>query len=287
MIRQLLQNGCIKQAPLVKSWGLNVPQIGNHLLLLIILFYKNKSVYYYSPIIIMFNQSNQPNCPSRFLNQRTGLRDDSCEKTWRDRSNELMSNYWLSFPPGYDVNQGYLCEPGLNSQTAPLLGERACDSSELRNGCLGNLITHTGARRQLAVRPFRTVPHMGSCRVPMMDADTYSMLVSGESTRTGKGCDSLSGINIDRFEPLVPCLKYNIQNPDHYIPKYWVRGGMDTRAYIRNTDYLKACGIKKCVTPCEKAFCGPQNISSKIALSRGQTANLPCFPNSCVINSRC
>lgn len=227
------------------------------------------------------------NCPPRYLNQKTDMRNDCCEMTWRDRSNEIIANYWLDCPAKCEIDPGYLCEPGLFDQRPPLLCENVCTGSDLKNGCIGNVITHTGARQQLRTRPYRTVPYMGNCRAPMMNPDAYSMLVSGESTRTGKGCNSLSGVTIDRFEPLVPCLRYNIQNPVHYIPKYWVRGGMDTRAYIRNTDYLRACGIKKCVTPCEKNFCALKDLPPEQALVRGQTANLPCFPNSCMINSKC
>ena len=46
------------------------------------------------------------------------------------------------------------------------------------------------------------------------------------------------------FIPLVPHLAENVQNVDHIIPTYWVRGGMSTRTIVRNIDYLKSCGIK-------------------------------------------
>jgi hypothetical protein len=236
------------------------------------------------------NSHGRPmNCPSRKLFQNTDMRNDCCEKTWRDRSNEIIANYWLDCPPTCEINPGYLCEPGLNDQIPPLICDNISTDSDLKNGCAGNVITHTGAKQQLRVRPYRTVPHMGACRAPLMNPDTYSILLSGESTRTGKGCDSLSGVTIDRFEPLVPCIKYNIQDPVHYIPKYWVRGGMDTRSYQRNSDYLRSCGIsnKNCITPCQKQFCPIQKLPPKMALARGQTANLPCMPNSCTINSRC
>lgn len=223
------------------------------------------------------------NCPPRTFNRNTSLKNDCCEKTWRDRSNEIFANYRFDCPPNCEINQSYLCEPGMIDQLSPINPEKICAGSELRNGCIGNVITHTGAKQQLAVRPFLSVPYMGQCRTPLMNVDTYSALSSGESTRTGKGCNSLAGVTINRFIPLVPCLKQNIQDPVHYIPKYWVRGGMDTRAYMRNTDYLRACGIKKCVTPCQKAFCPIPELPANMALARGQTANLPCMPNSCRI----
>ena len=69
--------------------------------------------------------------------------------------------------------------------------------------------------------------------------------MSGNDTRVKKAADTLAGVSIDRFIPLVPCLQENIQNPEHIIPQYWVRGGESSRSYIQNIDYYKLCGIKK------------------------------------------
>lgn len=226
-------------------------------------------------------------CQPSFIRQSTRQSNDCCERSWRDRSNEMIANYQTNFPARCELNPGYLCEPGMNDQIPPLLCDNIGTSSDMRNGCMGNVMTHTGSRQQLRVRPFRSTPYMGTCRAPLMDSDTYSALISGEQTRTGRTCNSLSGVTIDRFTPLVPCLQQNIQDPVHYIPQYWVRGGMDTRAYLRNADYLKACGIKRCITPCEKSFCAIKDLTPQQARQRGQTANLPCLPDSCVINSRC
>ena len=72
-----------------------------------------------------------------------------------------------------------------------------------------------------------------------------SKLLSGEDTHMDKSCDTLSGVSIDRFTPLVPCLKENVQDTKHIIPQYWVRGGMSTRNIIRNIDYMRTCGFRK------------------------------------------
>jgi hypothetical protein len=203
--------------------------------------------------------------------------------TWRDRSNEIMADYWMYCPATCGQND-YLCEVGLEKQRSPKLCGTEQLSSDLRNGCLGNVLTHDRTRRNLDVRPYRTVPGMTQCLTPLMNTDVYSQMISGEATRTGKGCNSLAGVTINRFTPLVPCLQYNIQNPVHYIPKYWVRGGMDTRAYIRNVDYLRACGIEKCKTPCQRNFCVDQHLPPYEAIQRGQTKNMPCLPNGCPIS---
>ena len=49
----------------------------------------------------------------------------------------------------------------------------------------------------------------------------------------------------DNFIPLVPEIQENIQNIDHIIPTFWVRGGMSSRTVVRNIDYLKSCGLSR------------------------------------------
>ena len=34
----------------------------------------------------------------------------------------------------------------------------------------------------------------------------------------------------------------NVQNTDHIIPEYWIRGGMNSRSVHRNINYLRSCG---------------------------------------------
>ena len=40
---------------------------------------------------------------------------------------------------------------------------------------------------------------------------------------------------------MIPNLKKNIQDPNHIVPEYWIRGGESTRNVVRNIDYLKNC----------------------------------------------
>ena len=93
----------------------------------------------------------------------------------------------------------------------------------------------------LQARPFITVPFMGAGNTCILNADVESKLKFGEDTFVPKSMNELSGITIDRFIPLIPCIKDNIQDPIHLIPSSWVRGGADTRAVIRNIDYRKQC----------------------------------------------
>ena len=211
---------------------------------------------------------------NKWLNENTRLANDSCQKTWRDNSSKIMSEYAFGYNTRCNNDSKYLCEPGLNQQYPSLICGNG--DSKLRNGKTGNQMTHTKARQSLNSRPYRTVPFMGECRAPLMDTDTYSMLLSGENTRVLKSCNTQA--RLDRFEPQVACIKNNIQDPKHHIPTYWVRGGMSTSSYYRNADYLKACGIKKCRSECQELFCPNTDVSERIKRQKMQGRNLPCFP---------
>jgi hypothetical protein len=106
-------------------------------------------------------------------------------------------------------------------------------------------ITNYKDKQQLQSREFKGSPYMGAGQTHIVNPVLYSKLVSGNDTRVKKAADTLAGVSIDRFIPLVPCLQDNIQNPEHIIPQYWVRGGESSRAHIQNIDYYKLCGIEK------------------------------------------
>jgi len=109
---------------------------------------------------------------------------------------------------------------------------------------LKSALTNDKMRQQLATRPYN-VPYMGAGETHIVQPEVYSRLVSGAETRVKKATDALSGVSIDRFIPMVPCLAKNIQNTDHIIPEYWIRGGESSRSYIQNVDYFKMCGIQR------------------------------------------
>jgi len=108
-----------------------------------------------------------------------------------------------------------------------------------------SILTNPKQKQQLTTRPFKGWPYMGAGATHIVQPDTYSKLMSGTDTRTKKAGDALSGVSIDRFIPLVPCLADNVQNTEHIIPEYWVRGGESSRAQIQNIDYYKLCGIRR------------------------------------------
>ena len=115
------------------------------------------------------------------------------------------------------------------------------DSTLLRNGVLQNDVS----KRELDTRLFPGAPLMTIGQSELKNTDLSSRLKLGEETRTSKSANSTSSYSANNFIPLVPSIAENIQNVDHIIPTFWVRGGMSSRAVIRNADYIKSCGLNK------------------------------------------
>jgi len=120
------------------------------------------------------------------------------------------------------------------------------NDSRIRDGTLGNISTQTKHKSDkiLECRPFITTPFMGAGQASSSNTDTQSDLLRGEYSSKRKSCNELSGISINRFIPLIPEIKREVQNPKHIIETAWVRGGKHTRMTLRNMDYMKSCGIK-------------------------------------------
>ena len=116
---------------------------------------------------------------------------------------------------------------------------------DMESNLMQSTMTNPKYKQQLITRPFKGWPYMGAGSTHIVNPDLYSRLSSGTDTRTKKAADALAGVSIDRFIPLVPCLAENVQNTEHIIPEYWVRGGESSRAHIQNIDYYKLCGIKR------------------------------------------
>lgn len=130
--------------------------------------------------------------------------------------------------------------------------ERSCNTNIFNNNSIkpdfnikltGNEITSHKHKcdKLLQARPFATTPFMGNGRTTIIHPEVENKLKLGEDTYVPKSMNSLSGITIDRFEPLIECIENNIQDTKHIIPEKWIRGGADTRAIIKNIDYRKDC----------------------------------------------
>lgn len=87
-------------------------------------------------------------------------------------------------------------------------------------------------------RPFLSVPYMGGGRG---NADVETLLLHSEQVRQGKECGTVTETQFDGvYTPMIPNLKENIQNPNNLITEDaspgWVRGGLPSRAYIRDVN---------------------------------------------------
>ncbi len=191
------------------------------------------------------------------INNHTRLKDDECERYDRNRQNTQVNTYALnsynsnSFNSNLNNNNNAtymntLGDVGVYYNLQNRINDNTNECS-FRNGKFGNIITNDKSRasKQLAPYPHSTTPYKGAGYTSIVNPELQSMLYPGESTKTGKSCNSLADVSINRFTPLIKCLEENVQNTSHIIPKYWVRGGQDTRSVIRNIDYMKCIGIRK------------------------------------------
>jgi hypothetical protein len=181
------------------------------------------------------------------INNRTRLQEDKCAIEILNRDNEIISqrpfqSYLSNVDPSRDKYFDSFDQPGI-FQTGNFSGYPSSidNSSSLRKGKYGNIITNTGKKRENKESQRFNPPFKGP-QTMELNTDVMSRLYSGELTKDKK---SIRGKTIDRFIPLIPELEDQIQNPKNLIPKYWVRGGMDTKTVIRNIDYLKSCGLKR------------------------------------------
>jgi len=182
------------------------------------------------------------------INNNTNINNDECFLNQGDINNQTMSKYRLTsfFPENDPSRNQYLDsfnQPCL-FQTGNFAGfpNHIDDSSAIRQGKYGGILTHDGTKRPNPCSNRVNPPFKGP-QTRALDPDTMSRLYSGELTHDKSY--PLREKVIDRFEPLIPEIRDEIQNPRNLIPTYWVNGGMSTKTVVRNIDYLKSCGLKR------------------------------------------
>ncbi len=184
------------------------------------------------------------------LNKNTTLTDDHNERDDRIRNNQQIHDYNIA-PYSSSNNDNYihsLSTAGIYQGTSKDTdGSQVDGDSDFKNGKMGQIMTshRSKSSKLLDTSKFLNSPFLGSGETVLKYPDLKSKLLSGEDTFMPKSCDTLSGISIDRFTPLVPSLQENVQDTKHIIPEYWVRGGMSTRNVVRNIDYMRTCGLRK------------------------------------------
>ena len=182
------------------------------------------------------------------INQQTNMKNECCVYTTDNNNNNKIFDYAF-LPSIYDAKtntrDSYIDSTKivgiLQDTNYDIYGKNINDSTSLRNGTTQNI----QSKKELDTRLFPGAPLLSTGQSILKNTDLSSRLKFGEDTRTSKSANALSSYSANHFIPLVPSLSENVQNVDHIIPTFWVRGGMSSRTVVRNIDYLKSCGLKK------------------------------------------
>ena len=178
------------------------------------------------------------------INQNTNIKQDTCN--YQIFNNNKIIDYNLQ-PPVIDNEKknSYVDSTKIigmiQSNNYDMNGSNIDNDTYLRNGTLRD----EKSRKELDTRIFPGAPFLSSGQSILKNPDLSSRLLYGEDTRSKKSGNALPSYSANNFIPLVPNIAENIQNPDHIIPTFWVRGGMSSRSVIRNIDYIKSCGLKR------------------------------------------
>jgi len=181
------------------------------------------------------------------INQSTNIRNDESLNNYYNINNSKIYEHSL-MPNILNSNNNrnsYFNSTNnigiLQNNNYDVIGNNINESTLIRNGKPENILS----KKELDTRVFPGAPLMSNGQSILKNPDLSSRLKYGESSRVSKSENDASSYSANNFIPLVPMIAENIQNPEHIIPTYWVRGGMSSRTVVRNIDYLKSCGIKK------------------------------------------
>lgn len=103
-------------------------------------------------------------------------------------------------------------------------------------------------RFQLFPREFRAVPDMGKGDfLPDIDSMLSRGYQMGHDKRpalaTHTDCEHLSEVELDRFVPMLPCIRSTVQDARNIVPT-WTWGGDPSRLVNRSSEFLQACGFE-------------------------------------------
>lgn len=182
------------------------------------------------------------------INQNTNIQHEKCLNESYNINNDRIFKYNFLpniTEPTVNPRNSYIDSTNiigiLQDSNYDISGKNINNSTTLRNGEIQN----AQPKKELDTRMFPGAPFMGAGQSILKNPDLSSRLKFGEDTRSSKSANALGSYSADNFIPLVPSIAENIQNVDHIIPTYWIRGGMSSRSVVRNIDYMKSCGFKK------------------------------------------
>lgn len=183
-------------------------------------------------------------CVSRapIWNNITNVREDICAQ----RIDEMQS----ALPGCYSTNNFFRwCE--TQDEYSNLMTEPGQFYKPYRNACridtesvLRNAdLTNKGELYQLFTKPYPTVPYMGAGTASLNQKDLESRIQQGFTTTNYKACEPTSGVTINRFQCLPNFGNPYVDFPDgrSKLIEPWVRGGENTRDYVRRVDYQNYC----------------------------------------------
>jgi hypothetical protein len=182
------------------------------------------------------------------LNSLTSLKQDECYKTVSEKASENVGNYSLSNFNSCECTASSQRQLSVIHPTVPFrdgYGWSSIDGcnidkdSELRNS---KNLTNTREIHLLHQRDVLTEPYKAG---GSFNKDVENKLIFSEPTSQKKQTNTLSGISINRFVPLIDSIKSNVQNTKNLIPedsnKFWTRAGIDTRNIIRDSNSSDRC----------------------------------------------
>ena len=184
-----------------------------------------------------------------FLDGAT-VKTDCCAAEAKDVQNSQISDYELyQYLPVPCDNNTIMRSPDFQYDHVNLranIGYGLSDSCTIdRYSALRNdpaQMTRDKCRTQLFTRVFWNVPNL---KPGVPDSDAEMPVIQGIDSRELAGvaypcARALSEVDYDRFTPLLPCLKDNIQNQKHIVPP-WQWGGENSRETMRQQDFQQSC----------------------------------------------
>lgn len=176
-------------------------------------------------------------------NSLTRLSQDICAQTLEEKQSQQPGLYKVQTP-------GYRWCESSNSYSQ-LMSEPTHYYKQYRNAC--NVTKDNDLRfapltnrryiNQLFTRPYAG-SFQGAGQRSLNNKDVESQLIHGLDTRgwTLRSGDSLAGVSIDRFETLP---EYGNPQRVQHVVEPWIRGGDNTRDYVRRVNYEKQCMNRK------------------------------------------
>jgi len=189
------------------------------------------------------------NPDSIFLNStNTNICVDDCAKETKDLQNVEISNYELFqyLPVNCDGKDARY--PTFSYDHVNLHGGVGYGVAE---GCLVDTysylrndpaqLTRDRCRIQLFQRVFQGCPDL---KPVVVEADEETNILQGDNQNTYNGtifpCKrQLTELQTKKLDPLLDCTK-EVQDPVHVVEP-WIRGGDDTRSYVKRQEFLKGC----------------------------------------------